>query len=232
MSNKIAIIPARSGSKRVKNKNIVEFLGKPLISYTIEAAIKSKLFSKVIVSTDDEKIANISMKYGAEVPFLRQEYEDDYSPVSLATIHTLQQAETYYRQKFSTVVQLFSVCPLRDATDIVNAVGYFVDKELDFSISCSEFPLMTPWWGHTINENKIPKSVFPEALKKRSQDLEKMYCPSGAIWIANREKLIESKSFYGKGHAFFPLSWQSAIDIDTQEDLELAELFYQKYRTD
>src|SRR5690606_22090036 len=96
---KIAIIPARGGSKRLPKKNILDFKGKPMIAWTIEAAISSELFDKVIVSTDTEEIKEISIQYGAEVPFLRQNTGDDFSPVSLATIEALNQAEKYFDEE-------------------------------------------------------------------------------------------------------------------------------------
>ena len=95
----IAIIPARGGSERIKKKNILDFFGKPLIAWTIEAAIKSELFQKVLVSTEDEEIAEISLELGAEVPFLRKDYADDFSEVSKATISSLNQAEEYWKIK-------------------------------------------------------------------------------------------------------------------------------------
>ena len=105
--NVIAIIPARAGSKRITNKNVVDIAGKPMIAWTIEAALKSEVFSDVLVSTDEENIANLSKRSGASVPFLRDPKDaDDYTPVSVATTNALRQMEEYKSTEYDIVVQL------------------------------------------------------------------------------------------------------------------------------
>ena len=126
----IAIIPARGGSKRIPRKNVTPFLGKPMISWTIEAALKSGVFENVLVSTDDNEIAEISIESGAQVPFLRENYCDDISPISLATTSALEQAEAFYQTKFDKVVQLMPNCPLRTSEDIKNSLSVFTEKDL------------------------------------------------------------------------------------------------------
>ena len=122
MVNKvICIIPARKNSKRIKNKNIISFDGKPMIYWTIKAALNSKIFSKVIVSTDCEEIREISCQTGAEVPFLRNELADDFTPISLVTLSALSQAEEYWNEKFDIVVQMMPNCPNRDKNTVLNA---------------------------------------------------------------------------------------------------------------
>lgn len=226
----VAIIPARGGSKRIPHKNIIEFHKKPLIAWTIESALKSNLFDKVIVSTDDEQIKNISIEYGAEVPLLRDQYADDFTPVSEATIHTLKQL-LELGMEYKVVVQLFSVCPLRYESDIVHFFNYFNDKNLDFLLSCYEYISMNPWWAHTLNNENIPTKIFSNTMV-RSQDLPKLYCPSGAIWIAKIDKLLEYNTFYGKDYRFLELDWRSAIDIDTYDDLDLASYYFSNIRKD
>ncbi len=227
MKNKIiAIIPARSGSKRIKNKNIIEFCGKPMIVHTIEAAKKSKLFHRIIVSTDSLDIAEISRNFGAEVPFLRKQYADDYTPVSEATIETVMQSEIFFNENYSIVCQLMAVCPLRDSTDILNSFKFFLTTESKFLISCSEYPLAEPYWAHTIDSDNLGRPILKDKMKKRSQDLKKLYCPSGAIWIAKKDDLLEQKTFYGNAYKLFPISWKSAVDIDNYDDLNLARLLY------
>ena len=162
----IAVIPARGGSKRIPKKNIVDFFRKPMIAWTIEAAIRSNCFSKVIVSTDCEEIANVSLSYGAEVPFLRKEFYCDHSSVSEATIHCIDQLEAYLGEKINYVVQLMANCPLRNAVDIKQFVSSFHKEQMNFQISCFKFGWMNPWWAHSLNENNVPSSLFPSALKK------------------------------------------------------------------
>ena len=222
---RIAIIPARGGSKRIPKKNLIDFMGKPLIAWTIEAAIESKAFSKVVVSTDDEEIAKVSRKYGAEVPFLRDAFADDHSPVSQGTIHTLAQLESS-GEFFREVVQLFAVCPLRTSSDILEAINFFEERKLNFLISSYKYTWMNPWWATTIDVSGKPNWIFKDSLK-RSQDLPELYSPTGAIWIANVNQLKEAQSFYGPGHVFWKMNWKRAIDIDTYEDVELAEIFFE-----
>lgn len=223
MVNNIAIIPARGGSKRVPKKNILDFDGKPMIAWTIEAAIDSNIFSKVLVSTDCEEIAEISKSFGAEVPFLRRSFSDDITPVSVATCDALKQAEEYWDEKFDCVVQLMANCPLRNSSDIVNSMNAFIQNKRDFQISCFKFGWMNPWWAFKFNESGGHESMFPDAQFQRSQDLDDLFCPTGSIWIANAKKLKDSKTFYGNNYKFEEINWISAVDIDDYDDLNFAK---------
>ena len=225
----VAIIPARGGSKRIKNKNIKNFYGKPMIAWTIIAAIKSKIFKRVVVSTDDIKIAEIAEKYGAEVPFLRKEFNDDYSPISEATISTLKNIKKYWNEEYDIVVQLMANCPLRNEKDIKKSFNKFKIKKRTFQISCFKFGWMNPWWAFKLDKRNKSKALFPKQLTKRSQDLPNLYCPTGAIWIAKTKDLIRNKTFYGKGYCFEEINWINAIDIDDYEDLEFAKIL-KKFR--
>ncbi|MBK2095897.1 acylneuraminate cytidylyltransferase family protein [Francisella philomiragia] len=220
----VAIIPARGGSKRIPKKNIVDFLGEPMISKTIQAALKSGCFDKVVVSTDSQEIADVAKKYGAEVPFLRNEYADDVSPVSDVIINTLKQLESL-GYKYDNVVSLMPNCPLRDSDDILQMYKVFEKEGYDFLLSAFSYGYTNPWWAHLKSGNEY-KPLFPEQIQKRSQDLEELLCPSGAIWIADVKKLYDFGSFYGKGYAFHELSYFSAVDIDDFDDLALAKAFY------
>tara|TARA_B110000259_G_scaffold138281_1_gene155639 strand:- start:94 stop:798 length:705 start_codon:yes stop_codon:yes gene_type:complete len=219
----IAIIPARGGSKRIPGKNMIEFCGKPMIAWTIEAAIRSGIFTKILVSTDCKEIAKISKEFGAEVPFLREKFSDDMTPVSAATNDALQKAEKYWSINFSTVTQLMPNCPLRNHKDIIVAMNTFETKNRDFQISCFKFEWMNPWWSFKFKENNDHEFMFPGAINNRSQDLDNLFCPTGSIWIAKSKKLQNSKSFYGDGFKFEPLNWISAVDIDNYEDLNFAK---------
>lgn len=228
----IAIIPARSGSKRIPDKNIIEFKGKPMIAWTIEAARESRVFDRILVSTDDVNIANVALQYGADVPFLRTEYADDCSPVSKATTAALVQAINYWEENYELVVQLMANCPLRSAVDINAAMEAFLKKGREFQISCFKYGWMNPWWAVKLGVDGQPEQLFPETVNKRSQDLPALYCPSGAIWVAKVEKLLEHKNYYGPGYTFEPLSWVSAVDIDDYDDLSFAKsVFDQAFET-
>lgn len=221
----VAVIPARGGSKRIPNKNIIEFDGMPMIAKTIIAAQDSKLFERIIVSTDDEKIAEIAKLYGIEVPFLREKANDDFSPISQATIVALNQAKNFFDEEYEYVIQLMANCPLRTKENIIESYENFITEEIDFQISCFQFGWMNPWWAVALDERMNPRKLFPVESEKRSQDLDNLYCPTGAIWIAKYNKLMEEKTFYGSGYKMFPINWLEAVDIDNYEDLEMAKAF-------
>ncbi len=219
----IAIILARGGSKRLPRKNILDFHGKPLIAWTIEAALQSAQYDRVLVSTDDQEIASIARSFGAEVPFLRDRAADDITPSSEATLAALCQAEQYWDERFDLVSQLMANCPLRDAADITSSVLNFICKRVDSQISSFRYGWMNPWWAAKLHQQSIPEYIFPEARIARSQDLPTLYCPSGALWITNAPSLKSSRTFYVSNHTFHELSWISAMDIDDAEDFEMAK---------
>ena len=227
MKKNIAIIPARGGSKRIPKKNIVDFNGKPMIAWTIKAALESGIFSKVLVSTDSEEIASHSRDFGAEVPFLRDEFYDDITPVSTATCDALIKAQEYWGIEFNTVTQLMANCPLRNAKHISSFYKKFEDYEVDFLLSCFKFGWMNPWWAFRKNENNGHSFLFAEAIKERSQDLDDLFCPTGSIWMAKAQAIMKSKSFYGPGQIFEEIDWIAAVDIDDYNDLNMAKSLFQ-----
>lgn len=193
-----------------------------MIAWTIEAAISSRLFERVVVSTDDADIAEVARAHGAEVPFLRDRAFDDFAPVSEATCATLEQLLRHDGRRFYTVVQLMANCPLRGSDDIIAAMNAFRQGRSSFLISCFRFGWMNPWWAVTLDTDGRPTPLHQHRHAMRSQDLPPVYCPSGAIWIARAAALLDARSFYGPDHTFFPLPWQAAVDIDDTEDLEMA----------
>lgn len=223
----IAVIPARSGSKRVVNKNIREMCGRPLISYTIEAAKKSGIFSQIIVSTDSKEIAAISKEYGAEVPFLREKnLSDDYSPVSLVTLDVIDRLEIKSDQ-YDNVCQLMANCPLRDDIDIVNSYQRFTETESHAQISITKYGWCNPWWAMKCDTNNKLIPIFEEQLNKRSQDLPELYCPTGAIWWAKIRTLRKEKTFHCVNQTGCEIPWENGIDIDTEDDWRMAEILMQ-----
>ena len=223
MKKKIAIIPARGGSKRIPGKNILDFHGRPMIGWTIDAALESGIFDRVLVSTDSEEIAAVSRGLGASVPFLRKGSADDDAPSSEATLGSLMQAEKYWNVRFDTVAQLMPNCPLRTALDIRQSFDSFDQNTSNFQISAFRFGWMNPWWAIRVDESGAPQPLFEEALESRSQDLDTLYCPTGAIWIAERESFVAARTFYGPSYCLCELSWLSALDIDDYDDLRMAD---------
>ena len=222
----IAVIPARGGSKRIPQKNIIDFMGKPIIAWTIEAAQKCNLFDRIIVSTDSSNIAKVAKNYTLDVPFLRNDKSDDMSTVTEATLVAIQQAEAYYNEKYDVVVQLMANAPLRDEKDIQVHVKNFVESKKMFQISSFKFGWMNPWWAFKINKHGSHEWMLKEGIGKRSQDLEELFCPTGAIWIAKVEALKKAGSFYGPDYNFCELNWKHSVDIDNFEDLEFAKAVF------
>ena len=220
----IAIIPARGGSKRIPGKNIKLFAGKPIIAYTIAAARDSGLFERIIVSTDNEKIAEIAHEYNAEVPFLRNEnLADDFTPVSSATADALVRLDPA-GGRFTAVAQLMPCCPLRTANDVNKSYRKFKQTGAESQISVVRYGWQNPWWALRHNERQELKPVFAEQMTARSQDLPELFCPSGAIWWARADSLRRNKTFHLENRMGWEMPWQRGIDIDTLDDWAMAEV--------
>jgi CMP-N-acetylneuraminic acid synthetase len=217
----VAVIPARGGSTRLPTKNVLDVAGRPLVAWTIDAAVQSGVFDRVLVSTDDPAIAEVAEFYGAPTPFLRDRAFDDHAPVVRATLTALAQLEAL-GERYDTVVQLLPTCPLRHAEHVRVAVTYFVQGTHRFQISCGRLVGVNGWWAATLDRDLRPTPLFHDAMTQRSQDLAELYYPTGAIWVANVSALEAAGSFYGPGHIYLPLSWPASVDIDNAEDLDLA----------
>ncbi len=219
----VVVIPARGGSKRLPKKNIIEFAGKPMIAWTIEAA-KEALNAHIYVSTDYEDIAEISRMYGAKV-VMRRTGNDDKTTVQQATIITLEQIKDELGIEYDYVVQLMACCPLRTSDDIRRAFENFRAGGYDFQLSCYNDTLAH--WDVRLKDKYKPEALHPESLKTRSQDLEELYRVTGAIWIANVAELLQQGTFYGKDYTFYPIDELHAIDIDEPKDLIIARAIKQ-----
>lgn len=229
--NIIAIIPARGGSKRIPQKNIRPFMGLPMIAWTIRAALESGKFKTVLVSTDCEKTAAIVQEYGAECPFLRSAAHDDIAPVSEATLHALEQAEKHYNTEYDSVAQMMPNCPLRSAATVGAMVEDFINRDADYMQSHTRYGWLNPWWANKIDDKtKAATPLFEQEIKARSQDLPPLYCPSGAIWMAKTAALKKQRSFYGIGRMIFEMPWMEAMDIDDQDDWDMAEILFERLK--
>ena len=228
----IAVIPARGGSKRVPKKNVREMRGKPLIAYTIEAAIESRIFARVVVSTDCKEIAAIARKAGAEIPFLREPaLADDITPVSAATVDMLLRLDPQ-GEKYNHVCQLMANCPLRDSAAIQASYRQFVASDSQSQISITRFGWQNPWWAMRRGSDLILEPLFQEMLASRSQDLPELFCPTGAIWWANAAILRQAGTFHVAGRTGWEIDWRQGMDIDTQDDWSMAETLMAMARND
>ena len=223
----IAIIPARSGSKGLPGKNIKILIDKPLIAYSIEAALKARSISEVIVSTDDAHIAQIAIEYGAKVPFLR--------PKSLATdealavdnyIYTIERLNKLRSKQIDSFVVLQPTSPLRTTKDIDEAIDLFYRKNADSVISYTKesHPI---YWHKKINDDLSFSEIFNDLNIKNRQAYEDTYYPNGAIYVFKFD-LIKKKQYYSKKSFAYLLPRERAVDIDTIQDFEYAEFLLKK----
>lgn len=224
----LAIIPARGGSKGLPGKNIRELGGKPLIAYSIEAALQAGNIDRVIVSTDDEKIAEVALKFGAEVPFLRPDY---LSTDTAGTIDVVLHALEYFEAggiSFDNVILLQPTSPLRSSKDIKKALALFDNNKCDSVISVCE-AMVHPLLLRRIGQNGLLQDFIEQRDKHvRRQDMEKVYQLNGAIYITKVGSLERNHSFYGERNIPYVMSEESSMDIDEELDLQVAELILKK----
>lgn len=221
MSN-IAVITARSGSKGVKDKNIRQLEGKPLLAYTVEAALRSGCFDCVHVSTDSEEYAQIAKAYGADVPFLR---EASLATDTAGTWDVLRACvEQYDRlgQKFDTVTLLQPTSPLRDVLDIQKAFQIFEEKHAQSVVSVCEVE-HSPMLCNTLGTDGSMDGFVDLNKVGRRQDMETYYRLNGAIYIQTTKLLMEQGNLYGSGAYAYVMSQEHSIDIDTELDFLIAE---------
>lgn len=223
----IAIIPARGGSKRIPRKNIKDFFGKPLIAYSIEAAIKSKLFDKIIVSTDDEEIAKIAKEYGAEVPFLRpKELSDDFIMPQSAIDHTLDYFDNI-GEIYDNYCTIYPTAPLIQVKYLIKGFEELINTDAVnvFSATSMPYPIQRSF---KINQNNRCEMFWPQKYNVRSQDLEEAYHDAGQFYWTNRsrQKKIKNKIILSDVSIAIILPRYLVQDIDSLEDWEMAELMY------
>jgi len=221
---KICIIPARGGSKRIPRKNIKSFLGKPIIAYSIQAAIESELFDEVMVSTDDEEIAEIAIKYGAKVPFLRSsENADDYATTSDVLTEVI---DRYLNQnmKFNYVCCLYPCAPFVSSKTLIKAF-----EKLNSLNKSSIFPIVK--FSSQIqraliitnNELEFREKKFE---KYRSQDLSLTYHDAGQFYFMKNSVILNNQSIVGNNTSYIIVDEMNVQDIDTINDWKIAELKY------
>ena len=219
---KIAIIPARGGSKRIPRKNIKEFLGKPIIAYSIETALKSQIFDIVMVSTDDDEIAEVAKSYGAEVPFMRStELSSDTAGTVPVLIEVL---EMYAKQNiyFKYGCCIYPCAPLVTSERLRKGMGLLISENCDTVMPIVRFSY-PPQRGLVIR-NGLSVMLEPKNLAVRSQDLEPIYHDAGQFYCFSVEALKEQKTLFCKYTRPIVLSELEVQDIDTTEDWKIAEM--------
>ncbi|ARJ56252.1 pseudaminic acid cytidylyltransferase [Campylobacter cuniculorum] len=220
----LCIIPARGGSKRIPHKNIVDFCGKPLIAYSIENALNSNVFDEVIVSSDDEKIIEISLKYGAKAPFVRaKELSNDYASSTSVIKDAVFRLEKL-GQNYENVCCLYATAPLIDAQILKKAYEKFIASEMKFLFAASEFeyPIQRAFYL----ENERVKMFDESKYFSRSQDLIRAYHDAGAFYFGKTKAWLEEDFMFKPYSSVFLLPKNLVCDIDTPQDLEFAKILF------
>jgi len=221
----VAIIPARGGSKRIPKKNIKDFLGKPIIAYSIENAINSKLFDRVIVSTDDKEIAEISISYGAEAPFIRpSELSDDFSGTHEVVGHAIQWLENC-GEVVDYACCIYATAPFIKEDDLID--GYNLIKtgswESVIAVTNFSYPIFRSFKEL---QNGGVEMFFPDYYASRSQDLPEAYHDAGQFYWARAEIWINKPVGFSKSTGIVKLPGYRVKDIDTLDDWIEAEFIY------
>lgn len=220
----LAIIPARGGSKRIPRKNIKDFLGKPIIAYSIETALKSKIFDEIMVSTDDREIAKIAKKYGAKVPFLRsKKNSDDFS----TTDEVIEEVLNEYEKRmihFDIFCCIYPTAPLIQMITFKKCFDLLLKNKFD-----SVFPVIqysSPIQRALKMSGSKVELYYPKNLGKRTQDFQHSYYDSGQFYWMWTNKFIKTKTTFPKNTGAIVISDLIAHDIDNLDDWKMAELKY------
>ena len=222
----LAIIPARGGSKRLPRKNVLDLVGKPLIAWSIESALKSKYIDEVMVSTDDNEIETIAKRHSANVPYKRaSELSNDVVGKEVVIEDVINYYAKNLNKNFDYIIYLQPTSPLRTSEDIDNSIEFLFEKNADAIVSVCEVEHPVQWSG-TLDEN-MDMSQFLDAdgFKYRSQDLEKYYRLNGSIFLSDTKRFLEEKSMFLKSNIFaFEMSQEKSVDIDTELDFKIAKV--------
>lgn len=222
--NNIAIITARGGSKRIPRKNIKDFLGKPIIAYSIEASLQSGIFQEVMVSTDDAEIAEVAQKYGAKVPFMRSaKNADDFATTTDVLIEVLENYQNL-GQNFQYACCLYPTAPFVRAEKLQKAFQLLTESNADSVVPVAAFSY--PIWRSLKIENGKLQMNFPENLNKRSQDLPPAYHDVGQFYFFEVAKFLSTKRLFSDFSVPLHISELEMQDIDNETDWKLAELKY------
>ena len=223
--NIVAIIPARGGSSRIIGKNYKKFNGLPIIAHTIKRLKKSRIFNRIIVSTDSKKIASISKKYGAEVPFLRPKF---LSNSTITTRPAIKHCINFLIQKgykFGYVCEVFAPNPFLKISDLKKGLKKMRIQKKDYVFSAT--PYLFPFFrSFTFSKKKGIKVLFKKNIDKRSQDLDRIMCDAGQFYWAHKNTWLgKSGSNFTKGSSVIEIPVWRYNDIDTLDDWKRAEVF-------
>lgn len=223
----LAIIPARGGSKGLPGKNIKDLKGKPMIAYTIEAALKSEKISRVLVSTDSKEIEKVAKYYGAEVPYLRPASLSDDKASSLDVYrYVIDKIEQEQKNKIEEFMVLQPTSPLRNEVHIDEAINLYENKKADSVVSYCKEPHSIFWHKYIEGDGSFVE-IFKDNFQKNRQEIRNTYYPNGAIYIFNR-KVLETGRYYSERSYAYLMDRNVSIDIDDIEDFQYAEFLMSK----
>ena len=219
----MALVVARGGSSAIPRKNLALLAGKPLIAWTIQAALRCPAVDRVVVSTDDDEIARVAREHGAETPFMRpRELARGDTPTMPVIIHALQHlADDGYVP--AAVILLQPTSPLRTSDDISAAIALAQERSADCVVSVTPAP-SHPHLAKRITSAGVLEDFIPHPEVERRQDLEPVYALNGAIYLARREHLMAKQTFYGPMTYAYVMPPERSLDIDTAWDLHLCDL--------
>lgn len=222
-SNLIAIIPARSGSKRIPGKNTRLFFGHPMLTYAVSAVLNSGLFREVLVSSDDPAVAHIVEACGASFVLRPRELASDSASLVDVAKHVLDVLRSRGASP-EALCQCMPNCPLVRSQDILDLWHQFQRGGHNFQISVVPYRGVYPHWAVAYDSQGYGKWLFGDNNFVRSQELTRAFCPTGAIWWARTEEFLKQNAFYGSPFALAEMDANRGLDIDDEEDLKLAEL--------
>lgn len=222
---RLAVIPARGGSKRIPRKNVKLFCGKPIIGWSIEAALESKCFDRVIVSTDDKEIADIAKSFGAETPFLRPaNLSDDYSGTISVISHAIEW-QSKNGQEATEVCCIYPTAPFIQPADIVSGLEMLLNNNVSYAFSVTTFDSAIQR-AIKINPDNRLEMLHPEHYNARSQDLEEMWHDAGQFYWGKANAWISGIPIFSKNSISVRLPRYRVQDIDNGEDWRFAELMF------
>jgi len=223
----LAIIPARGGSKAVPGKNIKVVGGKPLIGWTILAALAAESVDRVMVSTDSKEIADTAREYGAEVPFLRPEdISQDDTPGIEPILHAVRWCSQEEGYEPDYVICLQPTSPFRTTEDIENAIALAMERNADSVISVSPVDHHPNWMQVVDAEGRLKDFIKGGSKVNKRQDMEPVYALNGAIYLIRRALLLSRKTFFVPDTFAYIMPPERALDIDTPWEMHLADLLF------
>lgn len=223
MPKRVALIPARGGSKRLPRKNIIPFMGKPIIAWSIVAAVDSKLFDAVVVSTDDDEISVIAKQFGAEVDQRDAYLATDEASVANVCINYLNN-QSKQGCNWQELVVLYATAPLRNAEDIINTVSLLNEGVCDFALAATDYDL-PPHQALKLTGDHDVTPMWPEIVPMKASEIGHLVVDNGSTYAVNTTAFLKQKNFYGSGLRVNLMPRYRSHDIDEEIDLKLVEFF-------